>query len=151
MLILGLKIGKEQYGIEATRVIEIVPLIEVEKIPLCEDAIKGIFNYRGTTTLAIDLCQLFESRYCNNHLSTRIIIINYKDNNGQARPIGLIAEQVTDVIQCQPNKITDSGIQANNNSFLGQVYKHKNDMIQLIDTNNILPTSISHQFSKTLA
>lgn len=151
MLILRLKISKEHYAIEATRVIEIVPLIDVEKIPLTEDAIKGIFNYRGTTTLAIDLCQLFEQRYCNNHLSTRIIIIHYKDSSGQSRPIGLIAENVTDVIKCQPDKITNSGIQSNNKHFLGQVYKHNNDMIQLIDTNNILPSSISHQFSETLA
>jgi len=148
MLILGLNIGKERYGIEATRVIEIVPLIELKKVPLTENAIKGLFNYRGTPTPVIDLCQLFESRYCSNNLSTRIVIINFRHHSGTSRPIGLIAEMVTDVMQCEIDKVSDSGIQSEQNNFLGQIYKHNNDMIQLINTHNILPASISNQLTE---
>jgi len=151
MLIVGLNIGAEHYGIEAARVIEIVPLIELKKVPLTEKTIKGIFNYRGTTTPVIDLCQLFERRYCNNNLSTRIIIIHYKDSSGNSKPIGLIAENVTDVIKCEIEEITDSGIQSDKQRFLGKVYKHNNDMIQLIDTHQILPPSISQQLAKQLS
>jgi len=150
MLILGLNIGNERYGIEATRVIEVVPLIELKKVPLTEKAIKGIFNYRGTSTPVIDLCQLFENRYCSANLSTRIVIIHDVDSAGNTRPIGLVAENITDVMQCQTEKITDSGIQSVNNNFLGKVYKHNNDMIQLIDTQRILPPSISHQLAEKL-
>ncbi len=147
MLILGLSIGEERYGIEATCVIEIVPLIKLKKVPLTESAIKGLFNYRGTPTPVIDLCQLFESRYCSNNLSTRIIIINYLDISGALKPLGLIAEKVTDVMKCEIDKISNSGIQSENNNFLGQIYKHHNDMIQLINTQHILPESISTQLT----
>ncbi|MCW9047543.1 MAG: chemotaxis protein CheW [Gammaproteobacteria bacterium] len=150
MLILGLNVGKEQYGVEATRVIEIVPLIELKKVPLAEQSIKGIFNYRGTPTPVIDLCHLFESRFCNNNLSTRIIIIEYKALSGISRPIGLIAEKVTDVMNCQVEEISNSGIQVQQKDFLGLVYKHNDDIIQLIDTYNLLPESISNQLSKHL-
>lgn len=151
MLILGLNVGKERYGIEAKRVIEIVPLIELKKVPLAENAIKGLFNYRGTPTPVIDLCQLFEKRYCDNSLSTRIIIIEYKAISGATRPIGLVAEMVTDVMKCEVTEITNTGIQTNHNDFLGLVYKYNNDMIQLIDTHKVLPESISNQLTEHLA
>jgi len=151
MLILGLNVGKERYGVEATRVIEIVPLIELKKVPLADQSIKGIFNYRGTPTPVIDLCQLFESRNCNNNLSTRIVIIEYKALSGISRPIGLVAENVTDVMKCQVDEISNSGIQAKKNDFLGLIYKHKEEMIQLIDTYNLLPESISNQLSSHLS
>lgn len=151
MLILGLNVGKERYGVEATRVIEIVPLIELKKVPLADQSIKGIFNYRGTPTPVIDLCQLFEGRYCNNNLSTRIVIIEYKALSGISRPIGLVAENITDVMKCQVDEISNSGIQAQKNDFLGLIYKHKEEMIQLIDTYNLLPESISNQLSSHLS
>ena len=151
MLILGLNVGKERYGIEATRVIEIVPLIELQKVPLTDASIKGLFNYRGTPTPVIDLCQLFEKRNCTNSLCTRIIIIEYKALSGIPRPIGLAAEMITDVMQCEVDEMANSGIHAKQNDFLGQIYKHNNEMIQLIDTHHILPESISNQLMKQLA
>ena len=149
MLVLGLSIGKEHYGIEATRIIEIVPLIELKKVPLTENAVKGIFNYRGTATPVIDLCQLFEKRSCTNDLSSRIIIINYNDSSENSRPVGLVAERVTDVMKCEIDDVSNSGIQSDKNKFLGKVYKYKNDLIQLIDTHNVLPDSISRQLASS--
>ncbi len=151
MLILGLNIGKERYGIEAMRIIEIVPLIELKKIPLAHNAIKGLFNYRGKPAPVIDLCQLFENRNCNNNLSTRIIIIEYKSLSGVSRPIGLIAEMVTDVMMCETDEISSTGIQSKQNDFLGLIYKHNHDIIQLIDTHNVLPESISYQLANQLS
>lgn len=145
MLILGLSVGQEKYGIEATRVIEVVPLIQLQKVPLAEPSIKGLFNYRGNPTPVVDLCQLFEHRDCTNSLSTRIVIIHYIALSGDARPIGLIAEQVTDIVRSEVSKMSNSGIEDTGNDFLGQIYNSPNGMIQLIDTNKILPESISKQ------
>lgn len=150
MLILGINIGKERYGIEATRIIEIVPLIELKSVPLTDHCIKGLFNYRGTPTPVIDLCQLFEKRDCSNNLSTRIIIIEYKSLSGVSRPIGLVAEAITDILKCEIDEMTNSGIHSEKNSFLGLIYKYNNEMIQLIDTHNILPEPISKQLTANL-
>lgn len=150
MLILGLSIGNERYGIEAKRVIEIVPLISLKKVPLAEKSIKGIFNYRGHPTPVIDLCQLFEHRDCNDSLSTRIIIVEYKALSGLSRPIGLIAEFITDVIKCEIQAMENSGIQKDSNDFLGLIYTHNKEIIQIIDTNKVLPESISSQLMNNI-
>ena len=150
MLILGLNIGDERYGVEATHVIEVVPLIHLKKVPLADKSIRGIFNYRGHPTPVIDLCQLFENRDCTNSLSTRIIIVEYKALSGVTRPIGLIAEFITEVMKCEINEMENSGIHKDKNDFLGLIYTHNSEMIQLIDTNKVLPESISNQLMSNI-
>ena len=150
MLILGVSIGKEQYGIEAIRVIEVVPLIPLKKVPLADASIKGLFNYRGQPTPVIDLCQLFEQRPCSDNLSTRIVIVNYQQAPGAPRALGFIAEHITDVMRCQPNDMRNSGISNSSNDFLGLIYSGENGMVQLIDTDKILPESISRQLIQSL-
>lgn len=147
MLLLNLNIGKEHYAIEASQIIEIVPLIELDKVPLVENSISGIFNYRGNPTPVVDLCELFEKRSCNKNLSSRIIIIDYITDKGDSRPVGLIAESVTDVTHCNQHEIENSGINSPQNPFLGDIYKHNNIIIQLIDTHKVLPHSISSQLT----
>ena len=150
MLILGLSIGDERYGVAATKVIEVVPLIELRKVPLADTSISGIFNYRGHPTPVVDLCQLFEKRNCTKNLSTRIIIIEYKALSGVKRSIGLIAEKITNVMSCEIHEMENSGIHQDKNDFLGLIYTHNSEMIQLIDTNKILPDSISNQLMSDL-
>ncbi len=150
MLILGVSIGKERYGIEAVRVIEVVPLIQLKKVPLADASIKGLFNYRGQPTPVIDLCQLFEQRPCNDNLSTRIVIVNYPQASVTPRAVGFIAEHITDVMRCQPDDMRNSGITDSSNEFLGLIYSGDNGMVQLIDTDKILPESISRQLMQSL-
>lgn len=150
MLILAVSIGKEQYGIEAVRVIEVVPLIPLKKVPLADASLKGLFNYRGQPTPVIDLCQLFEQRPCSDNLSTRIVIVSYQQASGSPRSVGFVAEQVTDVMRCQPDQMRNSGIADSNNDFLGLIYSGDNGMVQLIDTDKVLPRSISRQLMQSL-
>ena len=147
MLILALHIGQERYGIAAADVVEVVPCINLKKVPLTEACIRGLFNYRGEPTPVIDLCQLFESRDCKHSLSSRIIIIKYRTQTDTLQTIGLIAEKVTDVMQCDADEMVDNGIHKENSDFLGKIYRHQNEMIQLIDIDKVLPESISQQLS----
>ena len=150
MLLLGLSIGDDRYGVPATQVIEVVPLIELRKVPLADKCIRGIFNYRGYPTPVVDLCQLFESRDCVSNLSTRIIIVEYTALTGIKRSIGLIAEKITNVMNCKANEMENSGIHQDQNDFLGLIYTYNSEMIQLIDTNKVLPDSISNQLMSEL-
>jgi chemotaxis-related protein WspB len=143
MLILTLNIGKERYGIEANQIVEVTPLVEIQHVPVSDSRIKGIFNYRGTSTPVIDLCQIFGDRPCKNNMSTRIIIIEQKDRSDMPRPIGMIAEHVTAVLSCDIDKLTDNGIVDEENNYFDLVYRHNDELIQIINTRNILPKAIA--------
>ena len=145
MLILTMNIGKERYGIDSLLVTEIVPLVMLDQVPMVDKIIRGIFNYRGNPTPVVDLCQFFEKRACKNNQGSRIIIIDSVQKDNTARPIGLIAERVTEVLKCSESDLLTSGIASENTPFLGKVYKHNDEMIQLIDTRKILPVSIAQK------
>lgn len=145
MLILTMNIGKERYGIDSQLVAEVIPMIHLDQIPMVDKIIKGIFNYRGTPTPVIDLCQFFEKRDCENNLGSRIVIINCPQKDNPDRPIGLSAERVTEVIKCTEDQLVSSGVASDSAPFLGKIYKHNDEMIQLMDTRSILPVSIAQQ------
>jgi len=145
MLILTMNIGKERYGINSQLVSEVIPMINLDQVPMVEKIIKGIFNYRGKPTPVVDLCQFFENRDSENNQGSRIVIINCQQGTGADRSIGLVAERVTEVLKCDESQLLSSGITSENTPFLGKIYKHKDEMIQLIDTRKILPVSIAQQ------
>ena len=147
MLILTMNIGEERYGVDVTLITEVIPLVKLDRVPMVDNCILGIFNYRGIATPVIDLCYLFEQRYCERKLSSRIVIIDAAISDQQTRKIGLVAEDVTEAVKCDENNMTSSGISSVNAQFLGSVYKYKDDLIQIIDIRKILPPSITRQIS----
>ena len=68
MLYLLFQIGKDRYAIEARHAVEVLPFVDLEKIPQALSApsapsqrprgVAGIFNYRGQPVVAVDLCEL---------------------------------------------------------------------------------------------
>ena len=142
-----MNIGEERYGIDARLITEVIPLVRLDRVPMVDKCILGIFNYRGIATPVIDLCYLFEQRYCEHKLSSRIIIIDVAMEQQESRKFGLVAECVTEAIKCAPENMTDSGIASVNARFLDGVYKNNNDLIQIIDSGKILPQSITQQIS----
>ena len=120
-------------------------MVNLDQVPMVEQSIKGILNYRGKPTPVIDLCQFLKKQACNNSLGSRIIIIDCLQKDNSRRILGLAAERVTEVIKCTEDHIFPSGLNSESTPFLGELYKHNNEIIQMIDVRNILPTSIAQQ------
>jgi len=117
---------------------------------MVDPCILGIFNYRGVATPVVDLCYFFQQRYCEHRLSSRIIIIDVSHDPQQPQKIGLVAECVTETIKCLEQNMSDSGIASSNAEFLTGVYKHNNELIQILDTRKILPESITQQLPDSM-
>src|SRR5580765_2744872 len=75
MLFLLFQIGNDRYAIEAQQAIEVVPLVELKRLPHAARGVAGLFNYRGRPVPAIDLSELTSGRTSRECLSTRIIIV----------------------------------------------------------------------------
>jgi len=57
--------------------------------------------------------------------------------------LGLIAENVSDVVQKDVSQLQSSGMQLETSPFLGQVVFDKGAMIQNIELDNLLPDELS--------
>ena len=140
MLLLLFEIGNGHYALDITQIIEIVPLVKFKKIPTAPAYVSGLMNYRGEGIPVIDLCQLIESFSFDDALSTRIIIVNYPIKNGENKPLGLIANNVTETIRTKLTKPPPAGVLMDKSLYDGEVTPETTDMIQWFDTKKMLPT-----------
>lgn len=138
MLFVLFHLGSERYALEAHRVVEVVPLLELRRLPQSPPGVAGMFLYRGRPVPALDLCAVTLGRPATEHLSTRILIVNHSDTPGQEQLVGLIAERVTETLRREPKDFAEPGVPLSTASFLGPVLTDQQGVIQLISTRRLL-------------
>jgi chemotaxis-related protein WspB len=139
MLFLLFQLGKDRYALQASRVIEVLPLVELRKIPDAPKGVAGIFNYRGRPVPAVDLSELTLGQPADLRLSTRIVIINYPDEQGALHPLGLIAEHATEIIQREQEQFLEPGHKLGGAPYLGPVLMDSHGAIQWVHEQRLLP------------
>lgn len=55
MLLLVFQVAGESYAVEANRVIEVVPRVDLRRLPHAPAALAGLLRYRGQVVPVIDL------------------------------------------------------------------------------------------------
>jgi chemotaxis-related protein WspB len=132
MLFLMFQLGNDRYVLEASRVIEVLPLLELKRLPGAPRGVAGIFNYRGRPVPAIDLSELTLGQPASECLSTRIILINYPDETGKTHPLGLIAEHATEMIRREARDFIEPGLKLGEAPYLGPVLLDGRGTIQWV-------------------
>jgi chemotaxis-related protein WspB len=142
MLFLLFQLGKERYALQASRVVEVVPLLELKQLPQAPKGVAGIFNYRGTPVPAVDLSALTLGQPASERYSTRIVIVNYPDDRGTNHLLGLIAECATETLRKDPNEFIDSGVRLSEAPYLGPILMDTKSPIQWIYEQRLLPEPV---------
>ena len=155
MLLLMLTAGTNQYAVDAARVMEVIPKVELRTVPHAPAALVGFLGSRGHVLPVLDLSLLLASTPSRDCLSTRIILVdayasddNEQEHDGAAmrddaetlRPrrkpaatlLGLIAERVTDLANVQPDQIVPNPVVLPKAPYLGAIIQMGQAMVQLI-------------------
>jgi chemotaxis-related protein WspB len=132
VLYLLFQLGKDRYALEASRVVEVIPLLTLRQIPKAPRGIAGVFSYHGHPVPALDLCDLTLGQPASERLSTRVIIVNYPNESGTTHLLGLIAERATDVMRREARDFIDSGVRVAEAPYLGPVLMDGQRSIQLV-------------------
>lgn len=138
MLFLLFQVGQDRYALEASHVVEVVPLLEIKRLPQAPKGVAGIFNYRGRPLPAVDLTELTLGQPAAERLSTRIIIVNYPDGNGQVHLLGLIAEQATGILRKDAKDLAGPLVNAGSASYLGPVFVDAKGPVQCLKEQHLL-------------
>jgi chemotaxis-related protein WspB len=141
MLFLLFQLGSDRYVLEASRIVEILPLLELRAIPQAPPGVAGIFNYRGQPVPAVDLTQFLLGQPARPHLSTRLVVVQYSDD-GKQRLLGLIAEQATRIIRREPDDFIASGVKVDAAPYLGPVAMDPQGVIQWVREQQVLPEPV---------
>jgi chemotaxis-related protein WspB len=142
MLYLLFQLGDNRYALEASRVVEVVPLLALQHLPQAPRGVAGIFNYRGRPVPAVDLGALTVGQPASERFSTRIIIVNHPDDNGTNRLVGLIAEHATELLRKDAKDFVDAGVKLGGAPYLGPILMDGSSSIQLIYEHRLLPEPV---------
>ena len=138
MLFLLFQLGNDRYALDANRVVEVVPLVALKRLPQAPRGVAGIFNFRGRPVPAVDLSELTLGQPAAERLSTRIVIVHYPDGAGRAQLLGLIAEYATETLRTEPSAFVDYGVRMGSAPYLGPVVMDARGPIQWLHEQRLL-------------
>lgn len=98
MEILTFKLQNEGYGIELSKVVEIVENLKIVKVPLAPNYVEGIANLRGEIIAVINLKKKFKGEGANE--SRIVIITKYGDEK-----VGLTVDAIEGIKKIEENEI----------------------------------------------
>ncbi len=139
MLYLLLEVAGQQYAVEASRVVEVLPLVQVTVIPRAPTEVAGIFSYRGRPVPLIDLRRLNLRRPARPKFSTRIILVDDHGPEEAERLLGILAERVTETTRREPGEFVDTGFANPATPYLGGVITTPGGLVQRLDVLQLLP------------
>ena len=142
MLLLQFQAGTDRYGLDVSRVIEIIPMVVFHPLPHADPSVAGLFNYRGTMVPVIDLTVLLTGAASRPLFSTRIILVDYPGRDDHAHTLGLLAERVTETVPCAKGDFQPAGIAIAGAPYLGDLFPHGEEMIQRIEIDRLLPSAL---------
>jgi chemotaxis-related protein WspB len=142
MLFLLFQVGEDRYALEATRIVEVVPLLELKPLSQAPQGVAGIFDYRGCPVPVLDLSALILGRPADELLSTRIIIVNHPDEFGTNHLLGLMAERATGTLRKDAREFTAPGLQKGSSPHLGPILMDDSGPIQWVHEQRWLPQGV---------
>ena len=110
-LFLVFRIGNERYALQAIEVVEVLPRLPLKPIAKAPAWVAGVFAHRGSVVPVIDLSALTFGAPAQARTSTRLVLVNYRpDETFKAHVLGLILEQATDTLRCNPADFQPYGL-----------------------------------------
>jgi len=139
MLFLQFKICDDRYLIEAKDIIEVIPFVQLKKIPKAPPFVAGLLNYRGKTVPVIDIYYLMTDTKCELKFSSRIALVNHKKDDARPICIGLLTEHLTETDAWEESEFSSSGVNLKEQPYLGGVATDDKGVAQRIIIENLLP------------
>jgi chemotaxis-related protein WspB len=142
MLFILFEIGRDRYALSARSIIEVLPLMNLKRVPCAPIGVAGVFNYRGAPVPVVDLNEMMLGEPAARRLSTRIILVIYPLDALHPRALGLIAEHATNMIQRSVQDFIETGVESDSARYLGRVTNDTGGLIQWIEVERLLTPEV---------
>jgi chemotaxis-related protein WspB len=150
MLFILFQIRRDRYALSARSIIEVLPLMNLKRVPCAPVGVAGVLNYRGAPVPVIDLNEMMLGEPAARRLSTRIILVTYPLDAKQPRALGLIAEHATNMIQRSIQDFIETGVESDDARYLGRVTNDTEGLIQWIEVERLLTPEVRHVLFREL-
>ncbi len=104
---LSFKLGDEVFAINVSKVINILEMKPITKVPKTPGFLKGVINLRGSVLPVIDLRLKFGLPEKENTVDTSIIVLNIQ-KDGEDVMLGILVDAVKEVLEFKVDEIVPS-------------------------------------------
>ena len=129
----------EYYGVNVDKILQIIAIPDITKIPKTPEFVKGVINLRGKIIPVIDLRLRFKLPEQEYNERTSIVIIKIKSEKSEVF-IGIIVDKVLEVLDIHSNEIEKRpafGVDLDVQFILGMA-KVKNKVVTLLNMSAVL-------------
>lgn len=98
------RLGEEIFALDVFRVLEVLDLMSITKVPQSSEFMCGVINVRGSVVPVVDLRLKFGLSPIDNTVTTRIMVAEI-DFEGETIVTGALADAVLDVMDILPESI----------------------------------------------
>jgi purine-binding chemotaxis protein CheW len=133
--LVGLRVGRETFGLPIAMVREIVRVPEITAVPNAPDYIEGVINLRGRIIPVVDLRKRFGEPAPQTNKKNRIVVVEMED-----RLVGLIVNSASEVLKIPPSEIEapKNLFQEGELDYVTGVGKLSGRLVILLDLNKVL-------------
>jgi chemotaxis-related protein WspB len=148
MLFLLFRIGGDLYALEAGRIGEVLPMVQTKALAGAPRGVVGVMNHRGVPVPVLDPGAILLGRPARHQLSTRIVLVRAgAAASASSGWLGLILEQATETLRCNPADFVPVGAAGGAVPFLGRVLAHPRGLIRWVEPDRLLPETLSSALS----
>lgn len=136
--VVSFRLANEEYGIEITKVQEIILVGEITRVPQTSPYIKGLINLRSTVIPIVDLRLRFGMQEETATDETRIMVMNVG-----GKTIGIIVDAVSEVLRISKEQIAPPppAVSGEGRDYLTGLAKLEKRLLILLDVDRLLSTN----------
>jgi purine-binding chemotaxis protein CheW len=133
--LVSFRLAEEEYGIEITKVQEIILLGEITRVPRTPDYVKGLINLRSEVIPVVDLRRRFGLPAEEPTEETRIMVINVR-----GKTLGMIVDAVSEVLRVSQDQVVapPAAVTASGREYLTGLVQLDNRLLILLDIERVL-------------
>lgn len=138
---LSFNLSTEIFAITVSKVLEVLEIQPVTKVPQAPDYIRGVINFRGDILPVIDTRRKFNMETVEDTPKTVIIVLDLVIYNKKLI-VGIIADSVKDVIEISPSDVKEVPTLGSryNSDFIEGMIKTESGFIMILNIEKIFTT-----------
>ena len=134
MQLISFTLGEETYGIEITKIREIIRVGQITQVPETPHYIKGLINLRSTVIPVIDLRTRFGVPEGELTDESRIMVLNVSE-----RMIGIVVDAVSEVLRITGDQISEAPptVASQGNEYMIGLVRLEEQLLILLDVDKL--------------